>query len=212
MLDTVVNNTSNENYAVEPKKFSLWVMIVAMIMLFAALTSAYIVRRGEGNWDVFPLPPQFMYSLVIAVVSSITMQWAYYAAKRDELGQVKTGLLLTFGLGLAFCATQWLGWTELVNNGITFHGENAPSAEYQGTEGSFFTGSQNPASSFLYAITAMHVLHVLGGIIFLLVMVVQSFKLNIHKKNLLKISMCKTYWHFVGALWIYLYLFLFLNR
>ncbi|KAB2918615.1 MAG: cytochrome oxidase subunit III [Bacteroidetes bacterium] len=211
-MNTVVTKQPTENYAVHPKKFSLWVMIVAMIMLFAAFTSAYIVRRAEGNWDIFPLPMQFMYSVVIAILGSIAMQWSYYAAKRDELGQVKIGLVITLALGIVFCVSQYLGWAEMTQNGFTLTGDNAPSKEYINQYGVTHVGSQNPASSFVYIISATHVLHVLGGIIFLLVMTVQSFKLNIHKKNLLSISMCKTYWHFVGLLWIYLYLFLFLNR
>lgn len=211
-MNTVTHNTTTENYTVHPKKFALWLLILGMIMLFAALTSAYIVRRGEGNWDVFPLPPQFIYSLVIVVISSITMQWAYFAAKRDELAQVKIGLLLTLGLGIAFCITQFMGWAELTSNGFTWTGINNPTSEYVESNNVTFIGRQNPASTFVYILSGAHAVHVLGGLIFLVVMGVQSFKLKIHKKNLLKISMCKTYWHFVGVLWIYLYLFLFLNR
>lgn len=200
------------NYIVQPKKFALWVMILSMVMLFAAFTSGYIVRRAEGNWDVFPLPMQFMYSVVVVVLSSITMQWAYIAAKRDELGQVKTALLITLVLGLAFCGMQAWGAIELTNNGFTWTGMNNPTPEYIAQNGVQYIGSKNPASTFVYVISGLHVLHVLGGIIFLMVMVYNSFKLNVHKTNLLKISMCNTYWHFVGILWIYLYLFLFLNR
>jgi cytochrome c oxidase subunit III len=203
---------SDSNYVINPKKFSLWVMIVAMIMLFAAFTSAYIVRRAEGNWDIFPLPMQFMYSAVIAVLSSIAMQWSYAAAKRDELGQVKVGLVITLILGLAFCTSQYLGWAEMTGNGFTLTGVNAPTKEYVQQNNITFVGSQNPASSFVYIISLTHVLHVLGGVIFLMVMVVQGFRLKLHKKNLITLNMCATYWHFVGILWIYLYLFLFLNR
>jgi cytochrome c oxidase subunit 3 len=211
-MDTTRKLNRESNYIVQPKKFALWVMILSMIMLFAAFTSGYIVRRAEGNWDVFPLPMQFMYSIVVVVLSSIAMQWAYSAAKRDELRQVKIALLLTLALGLAFCGMQAWGAIELTNNGFTLTGINNPTPEYVAENGITYVGAQNPASTFVYIIAGTHVLHVLGGIIFLMVMVYNSFKLNIHKKNLLKISMCTTYWHFVGILWIYLYLFLFLNR
>ncbi len=211
-MDATRKLNRESNYIVQPKKFALWVMILSMIMLFAAFTSGYIVRRAEGNWDVFPLPMQFLYSVFVAILSSITMQWAYSAAKRDELGQVKTALLLTLALGLAFCGIQAWGAVELTNNGFRWTGMNNPTPEYVAENGITYVGAQNPASTFVYAISGLHVLHVLGGIIFLMVMVYNSFKLNIHKKNLLKISMCTTYWHFVGILWIYLYLFLFLNR
>lgn len=212
-MNTVANNlTPESNYIVQPKKFALWMLILGMVMLFAAFTSGYIVRKAEGNWDIFPLPMQFLYSVFIVILSSITMQWSYWAAKRDELGQVKIGLIITLALGLAFCGMQFWGWEELTNNGFRWTGMNNPTPEYIEKYGVTFVGSQNPASTFIYVISGAHILHVLGGIIFLMVMVVQSIKLNIHKKNLLKISMCNTYWHFVGILWIYLYLFLFLNR
>lgn len=212
MSTAIKNKTQESNYIVQPKKFALWIMIVAMVMFFAAFTSAYIVRRAEGNWDDFPLPMQFFYSIVVAVLSSITMQWAYIAAKKDELSQIKIALSITLVLGIAFCVLQVMGGIEMTNNGFRITGINNPTQEYIIQNGVNYVGSQNPSSSFVYAIAGTHVLHVFGGIVFLLIMVVNSFKLNIHKKNLLKISMCTTYWHFVGILWIYLYLFLFLNR
>lgn len=212
MVSVAQKFRQDSNYIVHPKKFALWVMILGMVMIFAAFTSGYIVRRAEGNWDIFPLPMQFLYSVFVVILSSITMQWAYIAAKRDNLGQVKTALLLTLVLGLAFCGVQYWGWEELTNNGFRWTGMNNPTPEYVKENGITFVGAQNPASTFVYVISGVHVLHVLGGIIFLMVMVYNSFRLNIHKKNLLKISMCTTYWHFVGILWIYLYLFLFLNR
>lgn len=212
-MEAVSKNLNQEsNYIVQPKKFALWVMILSMVMLFAAFTSGYIVRRAEGNWDVFPLPMQFLYSIVIVVFSSITMQWAYMAAKRDNFGQVKTALLITLALGLAFCGMQAWGAIDLSANGFRWTGMNNPTPEFVAQNGVTFVGAQNPASTFIYIISGSHLAHVLGGIIFLIVMVYNSFKLNIHKGNLVKISMCATYWHFVGVLWIYLYLFLFLNR
>lgn len=212
-MEAVSKNLEREsNYIVQPKKFALWIMILGMVMLFAAFTSGYIVRRAEGNWDVFPLPMQFLYGVIIVILSSITMQWAYMAAKRDSLGQVKTALLITLVLGLAFCGVQWWGWQELTASGFRWTGMNNPTPEFVAENGITYVGSKNPASTFVYVISGAHIAHVLGGIIFLMVMVYNSFKLNIHKNNLLKISMCSTYWHFVGILWIYLYLFLFLNR
>jgi cytochrome c oxidase subunit III len=87
---------------VEPRKFTLWLLIIGMSMLFMAFTSAYIVRSAEGNWFNFPLPTVFLYSTVIIVLSSITMVMAYRAAKKDELSQLKLGLILTIVLGVLF--------------------------------------------------------------------------------------------------------------
>ncbi|MFT5157438.1 MAG: cytochrome c oxidase subunit 3, partial [Bacteroidia bacterium] len=72
----------------------------------------------------------------------------------------------------------------------------------KGSEGGLVSGS------FIIALVALHLLHLLGGILFLLVVLIKSLMLRVHKKNLLSINLCNTYWHFVGLLWIYLYMFL----
>ncbi|MFI5222372.1 MAG: cytochrome oxidase subunit III, partial [Bacteroidia bacterium] len=93
MMNAAAMKTEFKNetagYFIHPKKFLLWLIIVASVMLFAAFTSAYIVRRGEGNWLVFDLPPMFSFTTSIIVLGSITMQLAYFFAKKDELNRVK---------------------------------------------------------------------------------------------------------------------------
>lgn len=182
-----------QGLGIHPKKFTLWLMIVGMIMLFAGFTSAYIVRRAEGNWFQFELPSMFTYTTIIALLGSISMLWAQRAAKRDELDQIKIALGATLVLGLAFCYGQYLAAVELINDGIYFVNSEAPS---------------KISGSFLYVIAGLHLAHIFGGLIYLTVMLVKSFQLKIHKKATLGISMCATYWHFVGILWIYLFLFL----
>jgi cytochrome c oxidase subunit 3 len=178
---------------VEPKKFVLWLLLVSSIMLFAGFTSAYIVRRGEGEWVVFELPIMFMLNTGIVVLSSIFMQWAYMSAKKDELNHTKIGLLVAIILGLLFCIMQYWGWSQMVYNSIYF-------------------GFANPSGSFVYVITGLHLAHTAIGILYLITIFIQTFRFKVHKKATRAISMCNTYWHFVGILWIYLYIFLLLNR
>lgn len=185
-------NLNDTPPVINPTKFVVWLLIVASVMLFASFTSAYIVRRGEGNWLLFDIPSVFAYSTIIVVLSSVAIQWAYSAAKRDELGQVKIALFSTLALGIAFCISQWMGWKALVANNIHFVG--------------------NPAESFFYVISGVHLAHMIGGIIFLLVVIGNALTQNVHKKNTLSLNLCVTYWHFLGAAWIYLYFFLLLNR
>lgn len=195
MITQTVKQMKQHNdpeYVINPKKFVLWLLIVASVMLFAGFTSAYIVRQGEGNWRVFELPFLFTVNTIIIALSSVFMQWAYMAAKKDELGQIKLALALTLALGLAFVGGQWYAYKELVQNNV------------------FLSG--NPSESFVYIISFMHLLHIVGGIVFVLVTFIKSLQLNIHKKNLLTISLCNTYWHFLGILWIYLFVFFQLNR
>lgn len=191
MTQTIKQNNDPE-YVIHPTKFVLWLIIVASIMLFAAFTSGYIVRRGEGNWLLFDLPSLFSYSTVVIILSSITMQWAYLSAKKDNLKQLKTAILSTLVLGISFSIMQWKAWTQLVESGIHLVG--------------------NPSESFIYVISGVHLAHMIGGIVFLLIIILKTFQFKIHKKNLLSINLCTTYWHFLGLVWVYLFFFFTLNR
>ncbi len=194
MIQTVNKQIIDEREpGVEPKKFVLWLLLVSSIMLFAGFTSAYIVRRGEGEWVVFELPIMFMLNTGVVVLSSVFMQWAYLAAKKDELNQTKIGLGLAIVLGTLFCIMQYWGWSQMVYNSIYF-------------------GFANPSGSFVYVITGLHMAHVIIGILYLVIIFIQTFRFKVHKKAIRGIAMCNTYWHFVGILWIYLYVFLLLNR
>jgi cytochrome c oxidase subunit 3 len=157
-------------------------------MLFAAFTSAYIVRQAEGNWVHFELPEMFYVSTGILLLSSVFMQWAVVAVKKNNLHAVKLGLLITLGLGLAFVFFQFLAWSALVEQKI------------------FITG--NPSGSFLYVISGVHVLHVAGGLMALVTVTAKSILEKYSSNNFSGVSLCATYWHFLDVLWIYLFVFL----
>lgn len=192
MTQTVKTQPNDPQYAINPTKMVMWLLIIASIMLFAAFTSAYIVRRGEGNWLLFDLPKLFTYNTILIAISSVTMQWAYLSAKKDNLGTLKLMLFLTLGLGITFGVLQWYAWKDLVANNI------------------FLAG--NPSESFVYIISGVHLAHMVGGVIFLAVVIGKTFQFNVHKKNLLSIHLCTSYWHFLGAVWVYLFFFFTLNR
>ena len=179
---------------VHPKKFSLWLLLLGILMLFSGLTSAYIVRKGDGNWFNFEMPSIFLVSTIVVLLSSLTMLYAYRSAKQDEIKKVQIGLALTILLGIAFIVSQYMGWQEMQGEGLYF-----VNPKY----------GDKVSASFLLAIAGIHLLHIVAGLIYLAVMLVKAFKLQVHKKNTLQISMCNTYWHFVGLLWVYLYLFLY---
>lgn len=175
-----------------PSKFIVWLFIVSITMLFAALTSAYIVKQSGGEWLNFNLPGMFWITSTIILVSSITMQLALKSAKEDRFNGLKTYLILTALLGVAFLFGQYQSWKQLVDIDVYFVG--------------------NPAGSFMYVLTGLHAVHIISGLIFLLVIIGSSFKLKIHSRSLVRIQMCTTYWHFLGGLWLYLFLFLKLNH
>lgn len=178
--------------AMNPKKFAMWLFIGSVVMLFASLTSAYIVRQAEGNWLYFELPSILTVSTVVILLSSITMQWAYWSAKKDKVEMVKILVTVTSVLGLAFLVLQFEGWKALVANQVYLVG--------------------NPSGSFLYVITGLHGLHLISAIVFLLIVLVSTYRYRVHSKNLTQIEMCTTYWHFLGGLWLYLFVFLLLYR
>ena len=176
----------------QPKKFAMWLAIVSIIMLFAALTSAFFVKKADGLGESIQLPEIFLMNTIVIIMSSISMQWAYVSARNNELTTNRVMLMITVLLGLVFTYGQWTGWGELVERNIYFAGPNA-------------------LYSFIYVLTGVHALHLISGIIFLLIVLQSSLKYKVHSKSLLQIQMCTTYWHFLGGLWIYLFLFLTIN-
>jgi cytochrome c oxidase subunit 3 len=187
--------TDNVEYSgVHPKKFSLWLLLLGILMLFAGLTSAYIVRRGDGNWFDFQIPSIFFISTILVLLSSLSMWFALRSAKNDEISHVKIGLLVTIALGIAFTISQYWGWKAMESQGLFF--VNPKEGE-------------KVSASFLIAIAAIHLIHIIAGIIYLISTYFKTLHAKVHKKNLLSIEMCNTYWHFVGLLWVYLYLFLY---
>lgn len=178
--------------SMNPKKFALWLFMVTIGMIFAALTSAYIVRQAEGNWLDFALPIEMWISSGIILISSVTIHWALISAKKDNLERVKLAVSITTLLGVAFLITQFYSWEALVENKV------------------FFVG--NPSGSFLYVLSGLHGVHIISGIIFLLIVLFSTYKYKVHSKNLNQIQMCASFWHFLDALWIYLFLFLLFYR
>ena len=177
--------------SMHPKKFALWLFIVTVVMVFAAMTSAYIVRQSEGNWLEFDLPQSFWLNSGIILLSSLTMHWAYWSAKKDHLKSLKIAMVATTVLGIAFLVGQYASWSDLVAMDVYFVG--------------------NPAGSFVYVLSGLHGAHLIGGVVFLLVTLVSVFRYQVHAKRMDQLEMCATYWHFLDGLWLYLFVFLLLN-
>lgn len=173
----------------------LYIGIVSIVMLFAGLTSAYVVRADNGNWLLFELPDVALLSTAILVTSSITMLMAQRAIRRGNLSQTSLGLLLTLLLGLGFTYTQWMGWKELTAQGIYFVGKYS-----------------NASGSFLYLIALVHLAHLAGGLIALMVSLYKSLRKRYSAQDYLGLELSAIYWHFLDLLWVYLFLFLYFYR
>jgi cytochrome c oxidase subunit III len=190
-------------------RFTMWLFIVTTSMVFAGFTSAFLVRKGAGGaWTSFSIPDVFQLSTLLILLSSVFLQVAHVANKKQHRLLTSVSLFLTFSLGLLFCFFQVQGWKELTDIGV------------------YLSYNPNPAGPFFYVITFIHALHVGVGILFLASAFIYSLILlrrpksnevltNIERseKGMLKIrtDLLTLFWHFMGILWVYLYLFLTLN-
>lgn len=186
-----------EKVAIREKvaKPMLYLAMGSMVMLFAAFTSAYVVRQQKGDWMHFEMPQIFYISTAVILMSSVTMNWALSSAKKNEFKNIKTASLLTLLLGVGFVICQVMGWNILYSQKIVFAGK------YSNASGSFF-----------YVLTLMHLLHLFGGMIALLVVWIKSIQGKYNSENLLGVRLCAIFWHFLDLLWIYLFLFLLFVR
>ncbi|NJY64138.1 heme-copper oxidase subunit III [Salinimicrobium sp. CDJ15-81-2] len=178
------------------KKMMLWFGIISMAMMFAGLTSAYVVSKSRPDWVAeLDLPASFLWSTIIILLSSITLHFAERAIKRDDRSLTTTGLLATLGLSVVFIVLQFYSFNQLISDGF------------------YFTGSEsNITTSFIYIVVLAHLAHLAGGMIVLLVIIYNHFKQRYHAGQTLGLELGATYWHFVDALWIYLFLFLYFFR
>ena len=173
----------------------LYIGIVSIVMLFAGLTSAYVVRADNGNWLVFSLPNIVIISTAIIITSSLTMLIAQFAIKKDNYVLTNLGLFLTLSLGITFFFTQFEAWKELTAQKIFFVGKYA-----------------NASGSFLYLIALVHLAHMIGGLIALSVSLTKSLLKKYSSSDYLGIELTAIYWHFLDLLWVYLFLFLYNYR
>jgi cytochrome c oxidase subunit 3 len=173
----------------------LWVSMVSMTMMFAGLTSAYVVSRKRSDWVSFDLPNAFYISTLLIVLSSITFMLAKYFIKQNNRQLTSAFLLSTLFLGIGFVFFQFQGFNELLDLGL------------------FFAGAQSTVkSSFIYGITIAHLAHVAAGIVVLLVVIFNHFNKKYSANDTLGLELGAIFWHFVDILWIYLFLFFFFIR
>lgn len=177
---------------IHPHKFTLWVGIASIVMMFAGLTSAYIVKRNQANWATFELPKIFWYSTVVMIASSVTLMQALKMFKEHQVLKYRSLVVTTLALGVLFVIMQVIGFEELWANG--------------------FTLTANVSFSFLYVIVGLHALHVLGGIIALVVLFLKAFSSRVKSYDTVPVEVVSTYWHFVDLLWVYLFIFLLMIR
>ena len=177
------------------KKFNMWIFIFTSFMLFAALSSAFIVYSGgKGHGLDVIMPRAFMYSTAVIIISSLTLFMASRAAKQLQFAKQRLFLWLTFFLGIAFFAIQIYAWYVLTYKmGVYFVNPNA-------------------SRTFIYIFSGMHLIHIIAALLVLLNTIIATYRNIPQVKNLFKMEMASIFWHFLDIMWIYLYVFLLLNQ
>ena len=178
-----------------PHKFMLWVAMGSIVMMFAGLTSAYIVKKSQANWLEFALPTVLWYSTITIILSSVTMHLALKSFKARQMQRYRFLITITALLGLGFIILQYVGFQNIV----------------QARSIPMFGARSNSATSFLGVICILHILHVLGGIVAVFVILARAFFSKIKYYSPVPIEIVATYWHFVDIVWIYLFIFFHLN-
>ncbi|MCB9232443.1 MAG: heme-copper oxidase subunit III [Bacteroidia bacterium] len=186
-------------YIIHPQKFMVWLFIVAIILFFGGITSGYIVSKGievdKNIWLFFNLPNIFWYNSAVLLISSVTVQWAVWMAGKADFSRANLGLLLTFVLGVFFLIGQIVAWRQLATNHVVFGG----AASYT-------------SGNYLYVLTGTHWFHIIAGLVFLAVVWIKSMRGKYVQGQTMAFENAATFWHFLGLLWIYLFIFLLVNQ
>jgi len=167
--------------------------MVSMTMMFAGLTSAFVVSKSRADWlKDFQLPIAFYYSTAAIIGCSVAFHLAKKAIQKNNQSKTTIFLLTTLVLGILFVILQFVGFGQIVDNGY------------------YFTGSGSSiTTTFLYVVTVVHLIHLAGGVISLLIIIYNHFKQKYNSSQTLGIELGAMYWHFLDLLWVYLFLFLY---
>jgi len=195
-MGTAIGTISNNNeFKQEHKRRTsspmLWIGLMSIVMFFAGLTSAVVVSKTSTVWVQFEIPFSFTISTILIVISSATYQAGIMLMRKGNFALAKWMVAGTFALAIGFGISQFIAWGGLYDQGIVA------------------AGSESTASgSYFYVITAMHLAHVVGGVVSLIIVLTKSLINLYNVEDLVGVKVSLTYWHFLGALWIYLYIFL----
>ena len=174
-------------------KLILLFAMVSMTMMFAGITSAFVVSKSRVDWlKDFQLPTAFYFSTIAIIGCSVTFHLAKKSIQKDQKSATTTFLLATLALGILFVVLQFVGFGQIVESGY------------------YFTGSESSiTTTFLYIVTVVHLIHLAGGLISLLIIIYNHFKQKYNSSQTLGIELGAMYWHFLDFLWIYLFVFLY---
>ena len=192
---TTTQMTAQEHKEKTARSYKLLLLFAmgSMTMMFAGIVSSFVVSKSREDWiKDFELPTAFYFSTLTILLCSLAFHLAKKAIQKDNRSATTSFLLLTLGLGVSFVVLQFTGFEQIVQQGY------------------YFTGPEsNIATTFLYVIALLHLAHLAGGLISLLIIIYNHFKQKYNSSQLLGIELGAMYWHFLDFLWICLFLFLY---
>ena len=165
-------------------KIGLGVFLAVAGCLFTLFISAYSMRMNMADWRVLPVPKLLWFNTAVLVLSSAALQWALLSARRNDMDGVIFGLLAGGAAAVTFLVGQLLAWQQLIVAG-------------------YFVAS-NPANSFFYLLTAVHGLHLMGGLVALGKTTARVWRSTNVSEVQLSIELCTIYWHFLLLVWLVL--------
>ncbi len=178
---------SERSQKMHPHKFTLWIAIGSITMMFAGFTSAYIVKSNQAGWEPVQMPKIFFLSTILILISSLSIFLAQKAMVARQMAKYRMLIAFTVLLGLAFVVSQFVGFSQLWEQKITFQ--------------------DSVAGSFFYIITGVHAFHVIGGVVALIVLLLRAYNTKMKFYSTSPVETAGLYWHFVDLLWIYLFVF-----
>lgn len=201
---------------IHPQKFALWVAMASIVMMFAGLTSAYVVKQAQGNWRSYQLPVVFWISTAVIIASSVSFHLGLKAFKQRNIPKFKTLITLTLILGILFGVFQASGFYQLYHREqpVVFDGTQQYIRENGVSRENVYPVkvNGNPSESFLFIIAGLHLLHIIGGIVALAIVFFRAFRRRVKVYSSTGLEIVGTYWHFVDVLWIYLFIFFLANQ
>lgn len=202
-----VVSSRDQRKKLHPHKFAMWIAMASIAMMFAGLTSAYVVKQGGGNWRSYELPGVFWASTAVIILSSVTVVLGIRAFKQRQIPRYKMLITTTLILGLLFGGLQFMGFYQLHSQPQRVVMDGAKEETFMPV-----TVSGNPSESFLFIISGLHLLHILGGIVALAIVFFKAHRKRVKIYNSTGLEIVATYWHFVDLLWIYLFVFFLANQ
>jgi cytochrome c oxidase subunit 3 len=202
LSDQDILKEKTEYTGVHPQKFALWIAMASMSMFFAALTSALLVKKGDyRSWENFKLPTVFLFSTLTVITLSVCIHASLICYRKAKFSLFRWLMFASFLLGCLFLGLQLEGWHVLQRGGMTL--------------------TENLSGSFVYLITSAHGVHIIVGLLVMMVFLINAVRNRkdpiyelrdlINPKRQLHLEMLVSYWHYVDAVWVYLYVFFYIN-